>query len=109
MSVAEVIINTALGYHEASAKAMILGLGRRKRRVEKDTYYIHVCCQPDCRREMLTEKLNRHQGHPISPINPSLASIMKVVFFQTKTTTSTRMSSSVMKPSFTPSGKQTSP
>ena len=36
------IINAAIGYHEASAKALSLGLGSRKKRIGKDTYFIHV-------------------------------------------------------------------
>jgi hypothetical protein len=37
-----VIINAATGYHGASAKALILGLGSRKKRTGRDTYLIHV-------------------------------------------------------------------
>ena len=37
-----VVVNCALGYHPGSAKALIEGLGDRKRRTGKDVHYVHV-------------------------------------------------------------------
>lgn len=41
-----VIVNCASGYHTASAKALITGLGMRSRRLEKECHYIHVKTPP---------------------------------------------------------------
>lgn len=38
-----VVIHTASGFHEASARALILGLSKRKKDTQKDTHFIHVC------------------------------------------------------------------
>ncbi|OCK84964.1 hypothetical protein K432DRAFT_431910 [Lepidopterella palustris CBS 459.81] len=37
----DIVIHTASGFHSGSAKALILGLGERKRSTGKDIYYIH--------------------------------------------------------------------
>ncbi|KAF6219651.1 hypothetical protein HO133_004120 [Letharia lupina] len=38
----DMVIHTASGYHEGSAKALILGLAERKKSTGKDVYYIHT-------------------------------------------------------------------
>lgn len=45
-----VVINAATGFHTASSKALVLGLGERKRRDKTEVYYIRVsipfyCCE----------------------------------------------------------------
>ena len=37
-----VVIHTASGFHTASAKALILGLGERKKETGNKVHYIHV-------------------------------------------------------------------
>lgn len=37
-----VVINVATGFHTASSKALVLGLGERKRRDKTEVYYIRV-------------------------------------------------------------------
>ena len=39
-----VVINTANGFHYNSARALILGLGERKKQTGKQTHFIHVRC-----------------------------------------------------------------
>lgn len=39
-----VVIHTASGYHTASAKALILGLGERKKATGKEVHFIQVSC-----------------------------------------------------------------
>ena len=36
------VVHTASGFHEGSARALILGLSKRKEDTQKDTHYIHV-------------------------------------------------------------------
>ena len=36
------VVHTASGFHEGSARALILGLSKRKQETQKDTHYIHV-------------------------------------------------------------------
>lgn len=38
----DMVIHTASGYHDGSAKALVLGLGARKKSTGKDVYYIHT-------------------------------------------------------------------
>lgn len=38
----KVVFNTASGFHEASAKAEVLGLAERKKQTGKDVYFIHT-------------------------------------------------------------------
>lgn len=39
---ASVVINTGPGFHTASSKALVLGLGERRKRDKTEVYYIHV-------------------------------------------------------------------
>jgi nucleoside-diphosphate-sugar epimerase len=38
----DIVINTASGFHTGAAKALILGLGQRKRNTGNDVYFIHT-------------------------------------------------------------------
>jgi hypothetical protein len=38
----QVVINTASGFHTGAAKALVLGLGQRRKATGKDVYYFHV-------------------------------------------------------------------
>ena len=42
LKVPSVVVHTASGFHEGSARALILGLSKRKEETQKDTHYIHV-------------------------------------------------------------------
>ena len=50
VTVIVVIMGCVSGYHPTSAKAMIEGLGERKRRTNKDVHYIHVGLVPPFKR-----------------------------------------------------------
>lgn len=43
-----VVINTALSFHTASSRALILGLGERKKSDKTEVYYIHVTTPSHC-------------------------------------------------------------
>lgn len=38
-----VVINTASGFHSGAARALVLGLGERKKVTGKDVFFFHVC------------------------------------------------------------------
>lgn len=38
-----VVINTATSFHTGAAKALVLGLGQRRKTTGKEVYYFHVC------------------------------------------------------------------
>lgn len=38
-----VVINAASGFHPGAAKALVLGLGQRRKATGKPVYYFHVC------------------------------------------------------------------
>ena len=42
LKVPPVVVHTASSSHEGSARALILGLSKRKEETQKDTHYIHV-------------------------------------------------------------------
>lgn len=42
LKIPSVVVHTASGFHEGSARALILGLSKKKKDTQKDTHYIHV-------------------------------------------------------------------
>lgn len=45
---ASVVINTGPGFYPALSKALILGLGDRRKREKTEVYYIHVPIPSHC-------------------------------------------------------------
>ena len=53
----QVVINTASTFHTASAKAMIVGLGERKKQTKQAVHFIHVSLS-ECNRWRKAQNIN---------------------------------------------------
>jgi len=42
-----VVINTASGFHKGAAKALVLGLGQRRKATGQEVHYFHVSGTPN--------------------------------------------------------------
>ena len=93
-----VVIHTADGFHTASAKALILGLGDRKKLTGNTVHYIHVSV-PSLHCITVCSHLPRRPEPPMWEISPSLGSTTKPMTSQTSQIyTPTRSTESLSRP-----------